>query len=81
MGNYNYRLPQGQTAGFPQSDCKNTAEVQRVDCRSRNAGRSPNTDNWDCRGVGGNGSQNSLDEIIRFIECNEDAELTGVEYE
>jgi hypothetical protein len=26
-------------------------------------------------------AQNSLDEIIRFMECNEDAELTGVEYD
>ena len=24
---------------------------------------------------------NSLDEIVRFMECNEDAELTGVEYD
>ena len=26
-------------------------------------------------------AQNSIDEIIRFMECNEDAELTGVEYD
>jgi len=26
-------------------------------------------------------AQNSLDEIVRFMECNEDAELTGVEYD
>jgi len=26
-------------------------------------------------------AQNSLDEIVRFMECNEEAELTGVEYD